>query len=399
MHKWRSCLMAAAALLSYGAYSQMSHAGASANSNVGMGLKLFDETCAKAEDKINVVVSPSSALFALGMTANGAAGATEQQMLATLGAQSISQLNSQNKDALSKLTSLDKSIALQAANAIFVDNKAPVNKTFTQTCKSVYGAEATNLDFAKQEAVDTINKWCSDHTQGKIPTILNTLSPQAFMVLINAIYFKGTWEYKFKPEATQPGPFKLANGKEVKVDMMSQTKHFNYLEEKDFKSVELRYKGGDVSMFILLPNKDVSVQKLRKTITAATWDKWMQSYKSNEVYVQLPKFKVEFSDILNTSLKSMGMPDAFDPDKANFSKMVPANLHAFISLVIQKTYMDVNESGTEAAAVTAVVMETAMARMEQPKTFQVDRPFILALRHNPTGELLFLGEIVNPKGK
>jgi len=362
------------------------------------GFRLFDKACEKQSAKDNVLVSPTSAYFALCMAANGADQQTLAQMLRVLGVHSaVSAMNTSNQTAMSALKST-KGVTLETADALFTDHdRMPLQTAFVETCKQYYDAEVKSVHFSSPQAIEQINKWSSEHTHGKIPTILGEgdVNSGTFMVLLNSVYFKGFWQKKFDPTLTTPGQFTLPDGSTKRVSMMSRDERMAYYDGRGFSAVELPYGQGTVSMFILLPAKGTSLARLREQLSPRNWDSWITSFQDQHVDLRLPKFKIEFKRTLNDDLKALGMLEAFDADKADFSKMLESNHRGCLQEVIQKTYMDVNEEGTEAAAVTSVGFAAAMAPIK-PKSFIVDHPFILVLRDNVSKQILFLGSIVNP---
>ncbi|HEY9715159.1 MAG TPA: serpin family protein [Chroococcales cyanobacterium] len=362
-------------------------------------LKLFSETC-KGSKEQNVLVSPFSAYAALSMTLNGADSHTLTQMAKVLGVSGgdVAALNAKFEKLLADINANDK-VQFEVANAIYADESTPFKKTFIDLCKKVYGAEVHNEDFKKKEAViDKINAWCNEKTHGKISSILDKMTPLDKMVLLNAIYFKGAWQEQFKPGNTQDDKFNTASGEKVPVKMMHQQEHFAYFKGSNFSAISMKYQGYKQSMYIFLPDSGVSMDAFESQFTRENWTSWMEKFdSSHEVVVSMPRFKVEYSTNLNDTLKAMGMTDAFERT-ADFSKMISPPYKAWIGRVLQKTYMDVNEEGTEAAAVTAVVMMAAraMMRRDEPIQFRVDRPFALAMVDEQSGEILFLGKIMKP---
>jgi serpin B len=217
------------------------------------------------------------------------------------------------------------------------------------------------------------------------------------MVLTNAIYFKSNWAEQFEKSATRDGPFHLAAGGDVTAAMMHQQHRMNYMEGDRFQMVEIPYLGHQFSMLVFLPREVTGLAEFEKTLNADDLDKWLKSVRFRKVELFLPRFKTTSQFSLSTVLKAMGMTDAFSPGTADFSGMTTAE-KMFISEVIHKAYVDVNEEGTEAAAATAVAMlGTAMPRPEEPVVFKADHPFVYLIRHRMTGSILFVGRLVDPK--
>lgn len=364
-------------------------------SGASFAFKLFSE--ANRGLKENVLVSPFSAFSALSMTVNGAAGETLNQMATVLGVSpgKIDALNAHNKSVFAELNS-NKTVRLEIANAVYSDRSTPFKQEFINLCTSLYSAEAHVANFSDPQTVKTINDWCNQKTHGKIPSILDKLSPEEKMVLLNAIYFKGAWQDQFEKMATNDDRFTTLAGVKKSVRMMHKQERFMFFQGEKFRSLLLPYLGRKQGMYIFLPDKDSDVSLFLSKLNEDNWKKWMRSFRSAEVNLSLPKFKIAYSQMLNGALSNMGMPDAFLKGKANFSNLI--SQPAWISRVLQKTYMDVNEAGTEAAAVTAVVMATESAAMNPDPVieFRVDRPFVIALVDKQTDEVLFLGTIVDP---
>jgi serpin B len=213
------------------------------------------------------------------------------------------------------------------------------------------------------------------------------------LVLVNAIYFKGNWDYPFEPELTKVAPFWLADDSTVQVPMMNQQKAFNYFEDSDLQILELPYLGNGLSMLLLLPQAVAGLTGLEVDLTVENLNRWTRRLRSPRlVNVFLPKFKASSSFALKPALAAMGMPDAFDIDRADFSGMDGRENWLYIGDAFHKAFVDVNEEGTEAAAATAVVM----ALRSEPPTFRADHPFVFLIRENSTGAILFLGRVVNP---
>jgi len=234
-------------------------------------------------------------------------------------------------------------------------------------------------------------------TRNKIKNLIpkGVLNRLTRLVLTNAIYFKGNWESQFKKDRTKDGPFTLAGGEKVNVTMMNQTADFNYMETEDFQGLELPYVDNELSMIILLPKRVDGLAEFEKTLTLKNLSQWLAKLRKRKVIVSVPKFKMTSQFRLAEVLKSMGMTDAFVPDVADFSGM-NGKRDLFISAVIHKAYVDVNEEGTEAAAATAVVVGiTSMPA--RPPVFRADHPFLFLIRDNHSGSILFIGRVTNPK--
>lgn len=361
--------------------------------------KLYDQLLTSRKTD-NTFASPASVMLALAMTYNGANGTTREAMARTLALEgmSLEEVNRAFADLKSALAPDDPKIQLKIANSLWVRNGFVLNPAFIARNKQHYGAEIANLDFANPSAAKTINSWVSKNTDGKIEKIVDQISDGDMLFLINAIYFKGQWQFEFKKESTKPEVFKLAGGKQKELPMMSQSRSFLYFKGKDFQSVALPYGGGRVSMYVFLPDEEKGLDEFEKDLTPENWDLWLRSFQLNPGDLMLPRFKVEWESGLNEALKELGMGEAFDPSRADFSQMAkvkPGDL--FISEVRQKSWCEVNEEGTVAAAVTSVGMTTTSLPAPREKfVMKVDRPFFFAIRDNFTGVVLFMGSIRNP---
>jgi serpin B len=345
----------------------------------------------------NVFTSPLSASFALGMTQNGARGATYDQMRSALafGTASESDINDGYKGLIALLRGLDPSVDFRIANAIFHDARLPVEPSFVAASRTYFDAPVTSLAFADPASVKTINDWVSEATAGKIPTIVEDLGSDLVMVLVNAIYFKGSWREKFDPALTIDAPFHGVAGDQP-VRLMHRRGSIASLHTAEFDAVDLPYGNSAFTMTVVLPRQGTSVETLASSIQPAQWDAWMGQLHAGEVDLYLPRFTFAWSRELNDDLKSLGMHDAFVKNGADFTRMSPAGRTLYVDFVKQKAYVDVNEDGTEAAAVTAVGIGTTSA----PQTFEmrVDRPFLFVIRERLSGTILFMGKIVKLPG-
>ena len=363
--------------------------------------KLYDQIL-KQRNRNNTFVSPASVMLCLAMAYNGADGTTRQAMARALeiDAMSLDDVNRAFADLRSALAPTDPKIQVKIANSLWARKGFDLNPSFIERNKQHYGAEIATLDFSNPAAADTINSWVNSNTQGKIEKIVERINPDDVLFLINAIYFKGQWQVEFKKENTKPDVFRIAGGEQKQVSMMSQSRDYLYYKGKDFQSVVLPYGAGRVSMYVFLPDEQTSLDQFEQNLTPENWNLWLGSFRPTPGDLKLPRFKVEWESQLNGALKALGMAEAFDPGRANFSLMGKANSanNLFISEVRQKSWCEVNEEGTVAAAVTSGV--ATVTSVQQPRerfVMKVDRPFFFAIRDNQTGVLLFMGSITNPK--
>jgi serine protease inhibitor len=362
--------------------------------------KLYNQLLKQRAGK-NVFVSPSSVLVALAMTYNGAEGETRQAMARALEIEGLSlqEVNTALADLNSSLGTADPKLQLNIANSLWAQKGVSLKPDFIQRSKDYYSAEVTSLDFSSPGAPATINAWVKNNTGNRIEKIVDGINPQTILFLINAIYFKGQWQNEFEKGQTREDVFTLADGGQKKLPMMSQSGQFSHYQGKDFQAVSLPYGTGRMSMYVFLPDKGTTLDQFERNLTVESWETWMKGFRMAPGELKLPRFKIEYEVDLNDGLKALGMAEAFDPGRANFSGIAQAGQaeRIYISRVKHKTFAEVNEEGTVAAAVTAVEMRaTSVMRPQQNFIMKVDRPFFVAIRDNLTGTLLFMGSIANP---
>jgi serpin B len=356
------------------------------------GFDLLQQSRRGAPDA-NLFISPVSISMALGMTINGASGTTFDSMRTAmrLAGTSIDEINAGYRSLIDLLIKLDPTSQFQIANSIWARAGVPFLPGFLTANRTNFDAEVQSLDFSAPATLGTINDWVSAKTHGKIPTILDGIDSDEVMFLINAIYFKGSWRLAFDPKQTQSAPFNSADGSIQSVRMMTQLAELQrYSSTRDFEMVELLYGNGAFAMDIVLPRPDRTLADVTEGLDAARWAEWMTDLHDREIGLALPKFTLEYKQLLNADLAALGMGIAFDPERADFTGM--ANLapdRLYLTKVMHKTFVDVNEEGTEAAAVTSVGVGATSA----PPTMQIDRPFLFAIRERLTGTILFLGQI------
>ena len=363
----------------------------------GFGLALFRELTA-ARDGENVIVSPLSAYMALGMTRNGASGATLEEMKEVL---QLSDLTSEdaNESFLSLITllrGLDSYVDFEIANSIWYRDGFPAGQEFIQSSGQYFDAVVSALDFDDPGAPATINGWVEERTKGRITELIGQIDPMDVMFLINAIYFKGDWERPFDPDRTRTESFTLADGATVDVPMMQADDDFLHLETESFQAVDLRYGRSAFCMTVVVPKGDHDLDDLIAQLDADSWASWVEGFEQHRIVLGLPRFQLEWEATLNNQLQAMGMVDAFDEGRADFSRFIepgavlPGNL--YVTEVKQKTFIDVNEEGTEAAAATSV----GIGVTSMPPMIRADRPFLFAIRERFSGTVLFIGAVENP---
>ncbi|MBW4612508.1 MAG: serpin family protein [Desmonostoc vinosum HA7617-LM4] len=367
------------------------------DANNRFGFKLFSEIQKSDSYKKNVFISPSSVAIALAMTYNGASGSTQQAMAKTLELQgmSLQEINSAYASLKQLLENPDSKVQLTIANSLWANQDVRFQPDFLQITQDFFKAKVTNLNFKDPAAPNTINNWVKENTRGKINQIVETIEPNQVLFLINAIYFKGSWSNEFDKKQTAPHPFYLTSGQQKQHPMMSQKGDYRYYENEQFQAVSLPYgTDGKVSFYIFLPKKNSNLKAFHQNLNFERWEKWMTQFKKRAGFIRLPRFKTDYDITLNDTLKALGMEEAFSR-KANFSGM---GKNFAISQVKHKTFVEVNEEGTEAAAATSVGMElTSFQPKPEPFKMIVDRPFFCAIRDNQTGNILFMGSIVEPE--
>ncbi|MCR4368578.1 MAG: serpin family protein [archaeon] len=349
--------------------------------------------------KDNVFISPWSASSALGMTYEGAREKTAEEMAQVLGLPANdARRRSSFAHLIKEINAPNEHYNLSTANAIWINQEFQIEDSFSNVARSYYDAQSSEVDFSRNiEAASEINSWVEEKTNNKIkdlvpPSALNSLTR---IVLTNAVYFKGTWKIQFDPNNTKKEVFHSPSG-EVMADMMIITKNdkgFNYAEDGLAQVLELPYNGDKISMLIILPKGDIS--ELEASLDAAKVAEYRNSLRNREFPIYIPKFKFEKSYSLKQALSNLGMQSAFAPGVADFSGISKGE-DLYISEALQKTFVEVNEEGTEAAAVTAVVAIAESAEIQIPLEFKADHPFIFLIQDRETGLILFLGKITDP---
>jgi len=361
------------------------------------GLKLFREVVRQEADK-NIFISPLSVSMALGMTANGAAGTTFDSMRATLELADLTEAesNAAYQSLIELLAGADPKVQFDIANSIwFKEGAVVIDPAFHERCQDYFSARVQGLDFSKPEAADIMNAWVEESTEGKITDIVGKpIDPLATLFLINAIYFKGTWTFEFDPKDTQDDEFTRLDGTTITCRMMNQEQDLLYMSNDLFRAVDLPYGDGLFSMTVLLPRTDVHVDTMIAMLTPENWADWLGQLESRGRHLQLPKFSLEYDLGMNGVLRQLGMSIAMDvPGQADFSRFGALGGYTWIDTVIHKTFVKVDEEGTEAAAATVVVTHTKGTGWP---LFRVDRPFVFVIRERTSGALLFMGKIVEP---
>lgn len=346
----------------------------------------------------NIFMSPLSASMALGMTMNGAAGPTFDEMRGALGfgAAAASEINASYRSLIDLLRTLDAAVDFRIANSIWYRTGFPFESTFLDESRQYFDARVAALDFTSPTAAPTINDWVKSSTNGKIDRIVDgPIADDVVMYLINAIYFKGSWTTRFDKSATRTEPFNTVTGATAPIAMMRRTDTVRVAETADAQIIDLPYGGGAFAMTIFLPRPGKSIGAAISSLSADSWRTAVAGVAPRSVELQMPKFTLRWEALLNDPLRALGMQRAFDGGAADFTRMSrAAGDRLYISKVKQKSFVDVYEEGTEAAAVTSV--EVRVVCVCGPEVIRIDRPFVFAIRERLSGTILFLGKIVRP---
>lgn len=366
-------------------------------STANFSFEIFKQSMSKNE---NTLISPTSIYLALGMAANGAADNTLKQFEAVLGGKKISMtdLNS-SYFTLSKQLQNIQSGKMKIANSIWYrDEKSlKVDDSFIQTNADYYGASVFKSDFYSEQTVTDINKWVETNTDGLIDKIVDEIKKDTMLYLINTVLFEAEWERIYRQSEIQESAFHLNNGSKVKVEFMSSEEH-GYLKDDLAQGFVKPYKDSPYSFVAMLPNKDVNLEDYVQSLTGKNWLSILENKSDEIVDTSIPKFKYEYKTSLVDPLKEMGLKDGFDSSLANFNRIGHSNgARFFISDVLHKTYIQVDERGTKAGAVTAVEMEATSAIIKEQKSIVLDRPFLYAIIDNTTNLPIFIGTVSNPQ--
>ncbi len=365
--------------------------------NNKFGINLFAELLKTNKDK-NIFISPTSVLFALSMTYNGANGKTKDDIAKALELTGMTsdEINKGNNALIRTLINSDPNVRLDIANSLWGKKGINFNPDFIKTNEDYYKATTNSLDFSTDDATKTINQWVSDATQQKIPKIVDKIDADTLLILINAIYFKGAWTNKFDNSLTKSDTFNLTSSTTKQAQMMSMYDKLSYYKDDKFQAINLPYGNENISMYVFLPSEDSSLDEFNKSLTSDNMQTWFTSFRKSQGQIILPKFKLEYQTSLNSSLTALGMGNAFS-DNADFKNMFKDNTKVAITDVKHKTFVEVNEEGTEAAAVTSVTVgATSVQIPTEPFKMNVNRPFFYMIRDNQSGTVLFMGEVVNP---
>lgn len=342
----------------------------------------------------NWLVSPFSLQCALGMLSNGANGETHDEILYALGLSQYSQeeVNAYFKKLIEGLHTVNSAITVKTANSVWGNAGVPLKEDFQKMNIENYSAMVSQLDFSDPSAVDQINAWCNQTTEGLIPSILDEVNPTATVYLLNSLYFKARWESEFTPEKTQEGDFNTSSGKVVKADFMQTQRMAAYVENEWFTSTSLSYQNDSYVMRLILPQPEISIDQVLQALSESDENLWKNTILA-DINLKMPRFTLENKMDLTPTLQALGMKKAFSGG-ADFSSM--SDVATYISLVQQATRLKVDEEGSEGAAVTVIVSDLMRPLPEEEVDFFLDRPFLFQILEPATGTVLFMGQVGSP---
>lgn len=364
-------------------------------------LHLVAKEKAEKQQDVNFMISPYSLNAALSMLWNGAREETKTAIGKTLGldAVAVEDANAYYKKIAAVLLKTDPSAKIGIANSIWYKKTLTVNPDFQTLCKNWYDAEVEGVDFSEAATVERMNKWCSDKTNGLIKDVFKDIPQDVVMYLMNALYFKGIWseELSFDKNKTEQKDFTLEDKSKVKVAMMQKEAELRFVENDILSAVELPYGNGAYSMVLMLPKDGVGLLQMFEKLSEPNYfSQNIGEWKTNQVTLALPKFKVENKHDFKDVLVEMGMGSAFDKEKANLKGLFSSELECCVSKVNQFTSLEVDEKGAEAAAVTVVEVSENSLAVPSKVAFLANRPFAFVIKENSTDCVLFSGKIGNP---
>lgn len=370
-----------------------------AESGSQFGLNVFKQINLNSQNS-NLFISPIGISMVLSMALNGANGSTYTAMRNTLGFDGLTleEINSNYQSLMNRLHGLDPKVIFEIANSIWSCHTFQFNKKFLNDNQHYYNALVSAQDFNNPNTVNIINDWVKQKTRNKITSIINQIDPEIIMILLNAIYFKGTWKYEFDKKMTHDALFRVPGGNMVSCKMMKQSGDYNYYQNDQFQCVDLPYGNGIYRMTVFLPATDNDVDNLISGMSMEKFNLWTGKMTVRCGTVYLPKFKITFERTLNDILSDLGMGIAFIPNGADFTNLDSKNGHnIYISRVRHKSFVEVTEEGTEAAAVTSVEFGvTSVGPSTDEFYFRADHPFVFCIREARSNTIMFIGKVVNP---
>lgn len=355
----------------------------------------------KPDEDGNVFVSPVSLLMALSMLQNGAKGETRDEILKTIHLKGMNEetINRANASLLKYLQRSNEELTLKTANSLWLNNSYTLQDAFKSVTRDYYSADTEEIDISNSKSADRINEWVNDSTEGKIKKMVEApLDSDLVMYLMNAVYFKGSWTYPFNEEMTEDGEFHLEGGSETTVPFMTLYESLPYFENEQFQAVSLPYgDDGKMTMDVFVPKEGQDTESFLKSWTSENWSKWNGSFETAPGSIRMPKFQIDYDADMKDPLKELGMQKAFGGGEADLSLLVQEEKdRLFVSEVNQKTYLSIDEKGTEAAGVTSVTVSVESAPSGEPFEMAADKPFFITIRDTEADVLLFVGKIAKP---
>ncbi len=365
-------------------------------SQTDFSFKLF-RALTQQNDGENIFISPISASLSLSLLQNGANGVTLAEFAKVLGADfslDSSNFNQANQESIEKLNEVGTGNELEIANSLWIRRDLSVKAEFVDANRRHYNADVLGVDFEAPQSSDIINAWVADRTKGKIRQIIDpgSISAETQLLAINSAYFKGRWELQFDPALTAEESFFLPDGRVTKHPLMSNFGTYQYFENDDLQVVSLPYEGRRLSMYVVLPSQESSLEETIDEMTASLFENFISRMRMREGSVKIPRFRQEYEANLNGILQDLGLKTIFNSTQADFSRLSDTSL--FVSEVKQKTFVEVNEEGTEAAAVTGI--NIGITSISIPFQMTVNRPFFFVIKDNETGTILFMGSVLEP---
>ncbi len=405
--KTKSSIAAAALLLAILGFSAAARAetpkapaetGSAVTAINDFGFRLLRNVVKGSEGK-NVIVSPLSVSLALAIAYNGADGDTRTAMAKTLAIPSGADFNRANRELQREIVKADPSVKMEIANALWPRSGFAINPEFLKLSRDSYDAPVEALDFEKapDQAADTINAWVGKNTHDKIKKIIKRPNPATVLMITDAVYFKGRWSIPFDEKATRPRDFHVQGGGTVKAPMMVQHGDYPYFGNDRFQVIRLSYGNKRFAMYVFLPRKNAGLSDFLASLDQPHWKQWTAKLFYRQGKIILPKLESSWGESLNNALKAMGMAVAFNPLSADFSRIHPMPPRLSISDVEHKTYVKIDEEGTEAAAATSIGI-VALAIMKPPPPFEmiVDHPYFCAIVEQQSGAVMFAGVVTDP---
>lgn len=372
-------------------------AGKLVEADQSFSLEMFREVV-KQDETENIFISPLSISMALGMTLNGAKEETFEEIQHTLNFKDLEmqEINEGYQQLIEDISNADPDVQAEIANSLWNKEGFEINDEFRNALQTYFEAEARELDFSDPEAVDIINGWIAEKTHDKITGMLDQIPPSAVMYLINAVYFNGSWKYEFDPEETRERIFNLEDGEQVQVEMMSQRNTYAHYQSDVVQMIDVPYGDSLFTLTLMMPT-DANTplnEFIESELTQENLQNWYGQLSTEEVDLILPKVELEYKVTLNEMLQALGMNAAFS-DGANFSG-INSDPSLQISRILHQTYLKMDEVGTEAAGVTIVEFVITSINPNTKPVYRFDRPYVMILREQSTGAILFVGKIMNP---